>query len=621
MACAAANRSIYTQLAIPTDIQTRRTVFGVKAAYDVTAAVAFDADLSTTRRSGEMPWAAPFAFNNVNELAIPLDQRTNELKAGTEWVHARGVVRLDYWGSFFGNDIQTLRWDNPIRYTDTVPFNASAYSNGLGPAMGQMALWPGNTLNSVGTTAVYRLPRRTTVNGNLQFTSMRQNGTLLPWTSNPQLTTPQVLAQYPGLATLPRSTAEAQVNAYNALVTVNSRPANNVALMARFRYNKHDNNTPSFDGRTYARLDGSPGTLVDNPLTSHVEGWSEYFQIDRQNLDLTSTFSLRRYGALRVGYSNEQFDREGRGFSETSENVFRLSYDAMALGPVSVRASLDHGRRRGEGFILQGLDYEEGVAGIQPGLRYYDEANRNRTRGSLMFSAQPLDILSVNLQLATTRDEYLSDGFVPEGREFFGLLRADTTAVTVGVDLQPHDRVGLGASYGRERYDALQKSRNANPPPDASWTDPERNWTLDNGEAVNTVMVYLDLLQVIGDTGDLRLGYEYNDSDAAFVYGGPRIPALQAAGQFVPLPNVTNDWRRLTADFRYFVTANVGFGLSYWFESLHISDWRTIDSNGPVGFVAGTGTPRIDWLGGLMTGYGNRPYTGNRLFARLLYRF
>lgn len=618
---AQANRSIYNQLAVPTDLQARRDTLAVRAAYEISTAVSFDADFSTTKRSGEMPWAAPFAFNNVNELPVPLDQRTNELKAGTEWAHARGMVRLDYWGSYFGNNIQTLRWDNPIRATDTTPFNASAYSNGQGPALGQMALWPGNSLNSVGTTAVYRLARRTTINGNLQFTNMRQNETLLPFTSNPQLQTPAVLAQYPGLAGLPRSTTDAQVNAYNALVTVNSRPVNNLALMARYRYNKHDNNTPSFDGRTYARLDGSPGTIADNPLTPHIEGESEYFQIDRQNLDLTGTVTLRGYGAVRLGYSNEQFDREGRGFSQTSENVFRLSYDAMALGPLTVRAALDHGRRRGEGFILQGLDYEEGVAGSQPGLRYYDEANRNRTRGSVMVSAQPTDIISLNLQVATTRDEYLADDFIPQGRDFFGLQRADITAFTAGIDVQPGDRYGFGASYGRERFETLQKSRNANPPPDASWTDPNRDWTLDNGETVNTVMAYLDLYQVINDRGEVRLGYEYNDSDIAFLYGGPRIPALQALGQFTPLPNVTNDWQRFTADFRYFVTAQVGFGLGYWYEKLGITDWRTIDSNGPVGFAAATGTPRIDWLGGLMTGYANRPYTGNRLFARLLYRF
>ena len=46
----------------------------------------------------------------------------------------------------------------------------------------------------------------------------------------------------------------------------------------------------------------------------------------------------------------------------------------------------------------------------------------------------------------------------------------------------------FGISYGRDEFDALQKSRNANPPPDPSWSDPSRNWTLDNNEVVTPLM-------------------------------------------------------------------------------------------------------------------------------------
>ena len=52
----------------------------------------------------------------------------------------------------------------------------------------------------------------------------------------------------------------------------------------------------------------------------------------------------------------------------------------------------------------------------------------------------------------------------------------------------------------------------------------------------------------------MRFSYEMNDSDNAFTYGGPRIPALQAAGQFIPLPNVVNEWNRFTCDLKYFLT-------------------------------------------------------------------
>jgi hypothetical protein len=52
-----------------------------------------------------------------------------------------------------------------------------------------------------------------------------------------------------------------------------------------------------------------------------------------------------------------------------------------------------------------------------------------------------------------------------------------------------------------------------------------------------------------------------------------------------------------------------------------MTDWNTIDSEGPVGFAPQTEEPRLDWLGGLVSGYGARPYSGSTGFVRLLYRF
>jgi hypothetical protein len=84
---------------------------------------------------------------------------------------------------------------------------------------------------------------------------------------------------------------------------------------------------------------------------------------------------------------------------------------------------------------------------------------------------------------------------------------------------------------------------------------------------------------------------------------------------------VDNTWQRATADVDYFFTTRVGVGVGYYFEKLEIVDFNTIDSEGPVGFAPQTGEPRIDWLGGLLTGYGNRPYTGSTGYVRVQYRF
>ena len=228
---------------------------------------------------------------------------------------------------------------------------------------------------------------------------------------------------------------------------------------------------------------------------------------------------------------------------------------------------------------------------------------------------------SVFVQYSTTSDTFLADESIPAGRDHFGLLSQDVDAVVAGVDLSPNDTVHFGVSYGRDWFDTLQKSRNANPPPDPTWTDPSRDWTLDNNEVVNTFMTYFDLTGLASAKADVRFSFERNDSDNGFTFGGPRIPALQAANQFIPLPNVVNEWNRFTVDLKYYLTPTIGIGFGYWYEKQTISDWNTIDSNGPVGFTEATGTPRIDWLGGLLTGYGNRPYDGQTVFVRLLYRF
>jgi hypothetical protein len=226
------------------------------------------------------------------------------------------------------------------------------------------------------------------------------------------------------------------------------------------------------------------------------------------------------------------------------------------------------------------------------------------------------------VNFAGGKDEYFADDSTPtsRGNELFGLLDSDVTSWNVGVNVNPMATVSFGANYGRDDYSALQKSRNANPPPDPSWTDPNRDWTLDNDEKVNNFNLYFDLLRAIRNT-DIRVGYDFSDSDNAFVHGGPRVAALAAVGQFIALPNVENTWHRLTADVKYFFTERAGVGLGYYYEKLDVTDWNTIDTNGPVGFAAATGDPRIDYLGGLITGYGNRDYKGNNFFVRVLYLF
>lgn len=587
-----ATPSVYRTLAGAFDLQQRRDTAMLTTSIDARRNLALNLSFATTKKGGTMPWAGAFAFNNANELALPLDNRTNDFSAALEWSARKGMVRVAWDGSFFNNAYDELVWDNPIRAADynsgIAPFyDPSGYSNGNGPAQGRMSLAPANNLNTVSAMALYKLPSRTSVNGTLSLTRMAQDQALIPWTIN------SVIA--PQMHPLERATAEAEVRGINALVNFTTRPWRKFSLSARYRYNDHDNRTPAFDATEYVRFDAVP---------EEVGGHTEQYDIRRNTLDVNATVNLASFTALRFGYGRDAFERAGRVFSDMADDAFRVSLDTSRSQYFSFRTMYERVARRGSGFSDHMLD----DSGSQPDLRFYDEAERDRDRVSALFVFTPLSMVDITATVATGKDTYNG------ADHYFGLLDNENRSYAIGLNVTPADTVAFGFNAGRDDYSSFQRSRNTNPAPDAGWTDPARDWTLDNDERINNFDVYLDLTRAIRNT-DIRLSWDYSDSDNAFKHDGPRIAALSAIGQFRALPNVTNTWNRVRADIRYFFAEKVGVGVGYWYEKFEVSDFATIDLPGAPG------TPRIDYLGEIYTGYGNRPYRGSTGFVRLLYVF
>jgi MtrB/PioB family decaheme-associated outer membrane protein len=538
-----ATRSIYAGIAQPFDLASKRDTLGLRYARDLNTAVGFNLAFTSTKKSGNQPYGMSFSFNNANELPMPLDNRTNEMSAGLEYVRPEGMVRVAWDASFFSNKIKEILWDNPLRATDTTPFDASGYSNGNGPAFGRMSMPPSNSLNSVSLTGLYKMPANTTLNGVVSFTAMNQNDDLIPWTTNGAINNPSVWAVFPELRDLPRETAEAKVHGVNAMFNFTSRPNRHFGLRMRYRFNDHKNLTPEFDAVEYVRFDAVP-----EETGSHTQN----FSIRQNTFDLTGTLNLIKYTAINLGYTYDDFARTGRAFSDMRDYTFKASIDTVGNQYVTLRAAAEHTNRIGAGFSEASI--EDG--GGQPDLRFYDEADRDRDKGTLMLVVNPTGFMDITAMVSKGKDVYKG-----EGHEF-GLLDNDNTNFTLAVSVSPTDTVDFGASYGRDRFVSNQKSRNANPPPDPQWTDANRDWTLNNDELVNNVDVYLNLPKLIEKT-TVRFNYDYADSDNGFMFGGPRIASLRAANTFIALPNVTNTWQRLSADFQYHFSAKVGAALGY----------------------------------------------------------
>ena len=393
----------------------------------------------------------------------------------------------------------------------------------------------------------------------------------------------------------PRATAQARVNGVNAVINFSSREHRTIGFDAHYRYNDHVNRTPLFDGTQFVVTDGNP---------TNIGAVSEHFNIQENYADLSTTLNVIHYTALRFGYTYDAFDRTGRSFSNMTDNTAYTSADIIGNRWVTMRALYAFTARKGSGFSEDAL--EEG--GFQPGLRFYDEADRDRNRGTLLFTVNPTDVMDVTFSLVAGKDRYHGPG------HDFGLLDNNNEAYNTGINFYPADTVSFGANYGREHFASNQKSRQASPPPNPQFTDATRDWMLKNTENVNNVDLYLDLPKLARKTS-ARLTWDFSNADNGFLFDGPRVASLAAAGQFIPLPDVTNNWNRIAADVQHFFVPKIGVGVDYWFERFRTVDFNTVDLPGQPG------APRIDYLGEINTGYGSRPYAGHTAFVRLLYLF
>jgi hypothetical protein len=605
----AQNASIYRALAKPFDIQQRRDNAGVNMSYDASKDLALSLTFNSTHKTGYQPFGMAFAFNNANELPMQLDNRTNDFGVAVEWVKPQGMFRaaVDY--SSFSNEYNEVMWDNPLRATDfnngltppSGPYDASGYSNGNGPARGRISSFPDSTMTVVSFMGLYKMAHRTSLNGSLQVINQNQDDQLIPWTTNSVINQQAVWDLFPNLKTLPRETAEAKVRAVNALLNFTSRPTRTLGFNVKYRHNTHANISRPFPYAENVRFDAVP---------EESDTESEGHTIVRDTVDATMSVNVLPQTTLRLGYGYDNFNRTGRAHNDMRDNAFRATIDTVGNQYVSLRAGYEYVQRKGFGFSEMAI--EDG--GAQPGLRFYDEAERDRNRGSLVLTLTPISVLDLTGSVAYGKDEYGGPGLE------FGLLNNKNTSYNVGANLSPMPTVSLGVNYGRDTFNALQKSRNANPAPDPQWTDASRDWTLTNDEQVNNVDVFVDLLKAIQKT-DIRLAYSMSDSDNSFLHGGPRIASLAATTDavngvktFAALPNVTNKWQQFSADVKVFATRKLGFAVAYYYEKLDITDFATIN-------LPGTDQPRIDYLGGLTTGYGNRPYKGSTGVFRILYTF
>lgn len=529
----------------------------------------------STTREGAIPFGGSFGFNNAVELPVPIDWRHTELQSLYEWGNQRGMLRVGWDGSTFQNDVDTVIWDNPLRFG---PDLAGA------PSQGRMALWPDNTLAYLHGTGAVSLPGRSRLTGYVALGHGSSNADLLPFTINTAIASPP----------LSRTTAQASNRMTIAQATFASRPAQLLSFNAKYRYADVDVRTPVFER--------PGGNVAYDSSFQPVAGPSQYHSVTRTTVDADAAFQVMPSTSLRVGVSHLASDYTNRIWDSTAENVFRVSLDTTSNSPLMLRGVYENRRRTGDGFEPQALV----EVGELAGLRHFDVANRDRQRLTLIANAAAGGMLGLTASAGVGRDDY------PDSPH--GLQSYDSDQYSTGFTLTPDDRYTMTASYGWEKYRSLQRSRSATTAADQA--DPRRDWTTDYTGKVNFFEAGVDLDRVIERTL-IRLSADWNRSNDTYLYGLVTGSPLAVPEQ---LPPVKNELLRSELDVTYEISRNLRAGFAYWFDDYNVEDFALGATT-----LSGIALPPVQEgqpvtaTNALLLGYLYRPYTAHAGFVRLTY--
>jgi MtrB/PioB family decaheme-associated outer membrane protein len=563
------------------DTKSRRHIAEGGFRYIATPEFTINTNVRFTDRDGVIPYGGSFGHGSLVETVAPVSHTLTNIDVDGEFKRGRLLARAGYTASLFHNDNTTLEFDSPFRLTGT----AAATSTG------RHSLSPSSSYFGVNGLVSVQMPRRSRATAYVSVGSLSDAGDpIMAQTSNS--------VNQAAILPLDRGTVEGEARTTAFNLTFTSRPTRWADARVRFRSFDYDNRTPEFALTQRVSYDNAPSALASAVHT-------EPFGVVRHDLDAEFRVTPINRAALTVGFARLGEERTHRIFESTTENVVRLAFDSVGHEYFTVRTKYEHGQKRGSGLDLQLLtDVSE-----QTGMRHFDVASRDRDRITILGSLTPASIVSVNASLAAGKDDYIES--------VFGLRDNTHRVYSVGMDVAPTATFTVGPSYSFERYNALSRSRQANP--GVQFDDPSRNWATDGTDRVHSFVLAAGLTDV-ADKVDVLVSYDFNRARATYTYITGAVPDRTLPEEVVvettlpqptQLPPTLSQLNRATADVTYAVNDRMSIGLSYWYEDYKVEDF-TLDADANPDLVRGQV---------LLIGYLYRPYTANTFWGRLVYRW
>jgi len=396
--------------AIDADLDFRTTEGTLGAFFKPNSELEFETGYRIIDRDGRRPEQLFFGFGNYVNFPQPIDERIHEGTADVRYARDDWSVGLNYTGSYFENDFDSVKVDNPLT---------------SGSEIGATAMAPDNSSHQVSLTGATLLPTPFMVRlaGTASYGLRFQDDDFVPMTVNPNLQSPD----------LPENDLDGEVGIFLGNVVLTARPTPKIGVTGRYRIYDYDNDT---DEIVFTQVSTSDASIANRTVESYAPSYT------KQNAGLEASYRLTRQTQATVGFAWERWNRSSEREVRRSDEYtpeFRLDQRLGRWG--RIRTSYAFQERQAD-------DYDDG--GLNFPLRKFSQADHRRHTLHFLSQLAPRD----DTDLTVTGNFHLTD----YDDSHFGLLDDDRFDVGFDASYRPHPRVELAAHYTYDWIELRQRS-------------------------------------------------------------------------------------------------------------------------------------------------------------------
>ncbi|MBI4357002.1 MAG: MtrB/PioB family decaheme-associated outer membrane protein [Gammaproteobacteria bacterium] len=527
----------------------------------------------------------------------PIDYVTHQFEAVLEFTGQKGQFELGYYGSLFNDKENSLTWENPYSTITTPPPGWSAAA-GFPTGQGRIGLPPDNQFHQILASGGYAFTKNTRLTMYGAVGRMTQDETFLPYTVNSGLT---------AATPLPRTSLDGRIDTTLFDLHLLSHPLDPLNLIAHYRYDDRDNQTPQAQ---YIYIGGDSQNQGTVTTTNDKVRTNLPYGFKQQKLKGEADYEIWARTHLQGRYEYEETKRTFSEVKKTKEHTYKVELRKNASELVRGGVRFLQGFRRGstyQGNLPYLLSYSNSFTGAQaanvrfdnhPLMRKFNLGNRDRTQFGAFVMAEPHEMATVQLAVDWNDNDY--------PRSTLGLRGSEGQIYTFDAALAPKDGLTAHAFYTYEHLKSDQKGRYflGGAPKAIQSADSTRDWTAKQRDGVDTIGLGFEATPNLSKwKGGAEYTYARSRGKVHVRTGPSLVPAA------INLPLLTTELHRLDVFLKYKIKESLSTKFNILYEKFNSQDWA-LDN-----------TTATTLAGVILTGEKSPDYSVTVFGVSLLYAF